>query len=141
MRNNSENVEAFGCIMAVVLLRVPPVGCHVRSSIHPSLRMTLNLRSHKSSSSIASLSASTTNAAATETSDRKLPVLLFDIMSTVVRDPFYEDVPAFFGYHKVFNFFGFLKWDSISFFFFFFFCFWSKVGFYRFGCSEFEKLK
>ncbi|CAA6668302.1 unnamed protein product [Spirodela intermedia] len=27
---------------------------------------------------------------------RKLPVLLFDIMDTVVRDPFYEDVPAFF---------------------------------------------
>ncbi|XP_022149951.1 LOW QUALITY PROTEIN: flavin mononucleotide hydrolase 1, chloroplatic [Momordica charantia] len=26
----------------------------------------------------------------------KLPVLLFDIMGTVVRDPFYDDVPAFF---------------------------------------------
>lgn len=29
-------------------------------------------------------------------STRKLPVLLFDIMGTIVRDPFYEDVPAFF---------------------------------------------
>jgi len=29
---------------------------------------------------------------------RKLPVLLFDIMDTIVRDPFYEDVPAFFVY-------------------------------------------
>ncbi|KAL0298433.1 UNVERIFIED_CONTAM: Flavin mononucleotide hydrolase 1, chloroplatic [Sesamum radiatum] len=29
---------------------------------------------------------------------RKLPVLLFDIMDTIVRDPFYHDVPAFFGY-------------------------------------------
>ncbi|PIN24852.1 putative hydrolase (HAD superfamily) [Handroanthus impetiginosus] len=28
---------------------------------------------------------------------RKLPVLLFDIMDTIVRDPFYHDVPAFFG--------------------------------------------
>lgn len=28
---------------------------------------------------------------------RKLPVLLFDVMDTIVRDPFYEDVPAFFG--------------------------------------------
>lgn len=28
----------------------------------------------------------------------KLPVLLFDIMDTIVRDPFYEDIPAFFGY-------------------------------------------
>lgn len=27
---------------------------------------------------------------------KKLPVLLFDIMDTVVRDPFYQDVPAFF---------------------------------------------
>ncbi|XP_038889795.1 flavin mononucleotide hydrolase 1, chloroplatic [Benincasa hispida] len=27
---------------------------------------------------------------------RKLPVLLFDIMDTLVRDPFYDDVPAFF---------------------------------------------
>ncbi|XP_057757008.1 flavin mononucleotide hydrolase 1, chloroplatic [Arachis stenosperma] len=26
----------------------------------------------------------------------KLPILLFDIMDTLVRDPFYEDVPAFF---------------------------------------------
>ncbi|KAL5769708.1 hypothetical protein ACOSP7_013862 [Xanthoceras sorbifolium] len=28
---------------------------------------------------------------------RKLPVLLFDIMDTIVRDPFYHDVPSFFG--------------------------------------------
>ncbi|GMH30037.1 hypothetical protein Nepgr_031880 [Nepenthes gracilis] len=28
---------------------------------------------------------------------RKLPVLLFDVMDTIVRDPFYEDIPAFFG--------------------------------------------
>lgn len=27
---------------------------------------------------------------------RKLPILLFDIMDTIVRDPFYQDVPAFF---------------------------------------------
>ncbi|XAR71160.1 Soluble epoxide hydrolase [Bertholletia excelsa] len=30
-------------------------------------------------------------------SNRKLPVLLFDVMDTIVRDPFYQDVPAFFG--------------------------------------------
>ncbi|KAF3788585.1 hypothetical protein EJ110_NYTH19048 [Nymphaea thermarum] len=28
---------------------------------------------------------------------KKLPILLFDVMDTIVRDPFYEDVPAFFG--------------------------------------------
>ncbi|KAL0921268.1 hypothetical protein M5K25_008325 [Dendrobium thyrsiflorum] len=27
---------------------------------------------------------------------RKLPVLLFDVMDTIVRDPFYYDIPAFF---------------------------------------------
>ncbi|KAJ4721488.1 Haloacid dehalogenase-like hydrolase family protein [Melia azedarach] len=32
-----------------------------------------------------------------ENQKRKLPILLFDIMDTVVRDPFYQDVPAFFG--------------------------------------------
>ncbi|XP_042518744.1 flavin mononucleotide hydrolase 1, chloroplatic-like [Macadamia integrifolia] len=26
----------------------------------------------------------------------KLPILLFDVMGTIVHDPFYEDVPAFF---------------------------------------------
>ncbi|KAK7243282.1 hypothetical protein RIF29_38075 [Crotalaria pallida] len=30
-------------------------------------------------------------------SQRKLPILLFDVMDTLVRDPFYHDVPAFFG--------------------------------------------
>nr|CAD1819965.1 unnamed protein product [Ananas comosus var. bracteatus] len=29
-------------------------------------------------------------------SSRKLPVLLFDVMDTIVRDPFYHDIPAFF---------------------------------------------
>jgi hypothetical protein len=25
------------------------------------------------------------------------PVLLFDVMGTIVRDPFFEEIPAFFG--------------------------------------------
>ena len=33
----------------------------------------------------------------TNNNKRKVPILLFDIMDTLVRDPFYEDVPAFFG--------------------------------------------
>ncbi|CAL9003758.1 unnamed protein product [Prunus brigantina] len=32
----------------------------------------------------------------TNTTTQKLPILLFDIVDTVVRDPFYHDVPAFF---------------------------------------------
>lgn len=35
--------------------------------------------------------------ASSGTTNRKLPILLFDIMDTIVRDPFYQDVPAFFG--------------------------------------------
>ncbi|KAL8171844.1 hypothetical protein V2J09_023648 [Rumex salicifolius] len=31
------------------------------------------------------------------TKERKLPILLFDVMDTIVRDPFFEDIPAFFG--------------------------------------------
>ncbi|XP_051138416.1 flavin mononucleotide hydrolase 1, chloroplatic [Andrographis paniculata] len=34
---------------------------------------------------------------AQQTTSRKLPILLFDIMDTLVRDPFYDDIPAFFG--------------------------------------------
>ena len=32
---------------------------------------------------------------------RKLPVLLFDVMDTIVRDPFYQDIPAFFGFESL----------------------------------------
>lgn len=34
---------------------------------------------------------------------RKLPVLLFDVMDTIVRDPFYQDIPAFFGFEIPIN--------------------------------------
>ncbi|KAL9234881.1 hypothetical protein vseg_009697 [Gypsophila vaccaria] len=33
----------------------------------------------------------------TENISRKLPILLFDVMDTIVRDPFYQDIPEFFG--------------------------------------------
>ncbi|XP_010930152.1 flavin mononucleotide hydrolase 1, chloroplatic isoform X2 [Elaeis guineensis] len=41
-----------------------------------------------------SMAASCSTSGLTE--HRKLPVLLFDIMDTIVRDPFYHDIPAFF---------------------------------------------
>ncbi|XVE62221.1 hypothetical protein DITRI_Ditri06bG0100900 [Diplodiscus trichospermus] len=50
----------------------------------PRNRMALNPRN---------ITASLNN----ETTTRKLPILLFDIMDTIVRDPFYHDIPAFFG--------------------------------------------
>ncbi|KAI6695505.1 hypothetical protein NL676_023215 [Syzygium grande] len=33
----------------------------------------------------------------TPRAERGRPILLFDVMDTIVRDPFYQDVPAFFG--------------------------------------------
>ncbi|XP_048324237.2 flavin mononucleotide hydrolase 1, chloroplatic isoform X2 [Ziziphus jujuba] len=83
-----------------VLLRLTCVCYPLRSSMQSAARMAMNPRSNKSSGSISCLSTSTsagTTQASTQIDNRKLPVLLFDIMSTVVRDPFYEDVPAFFG--------------------------------------------
>uniref|UniRef100_A0A1J3DC59 Bifunctional epoxide hydrolase 2 n=3 Tax=Noccaea caerulescens TaxID=107243 RepID=A0A1J3DC59_NOCCA len=41
--------------------------------------------------------ACTLSSTADVSRERKLPVLLFDVMDTIVRDPFYHDVPAFFG--------------------------------------------
>ena len=46
------------------------------------------------------------SSAGVDNTSRKLPVLLFDIMDTLVRDPFYDDVPAFFRCF-VFTFFFF----------------------------------
>nr|GME19150.1 flavin mononucleotide hydrolase 1, chloroplatic [Ipomoea batatas] len=42
-----------------------------------------------------SRSSSASSTMATD-AQRKLPILLFDVMDTLVRDPFYQDVPAFF---------------------------------------------
>lgn len=47
-------------------------------------------------SSITTAATTTSNISNTHTSRRKLPILLFDVMDTIVRDPFYQDVPAFF---------------------------------------------
>ncbi|XP_027927038.1 flavin mononucleotide hydrolase 1, chloroplatic [Vigna unguiculata] len=58
----------------------------------PTRRLCLKFRLKPSSSHSITTMALTNN-----TNERKLPVLLFDIMDTLVRDPFYQDVPAFFG--------------------------------------------
>jgi hypothetical protein len=38
------------------------------------------------------------SAAAEASRPRKMPVLLFDIMDTIVLDPFYHHIPAFFKF-------------------------------------------
>ncbi|XP_071710700.1 flavin mononucleotide hydrolase 1, chloroplatic [Rutidosis leptorrhynchoides] len=58
-------------------------------------------KSSRNSSSTTKMALHVTSAAAagggSAVIDRKLPVLLFDIMDTIVRDPFYHDIPEFFG--------------------------------------------
>ncbi|KAF8015410.1 hypothetical protein BT93_H1035 [Corymbia citriodora subsp. variegata] len=54
-----------------------------------STRMASILSNDCKMTSFAPLSSSREN--------RRLPILLFDIMDTIVRDPFYQDIPAFFG--------------------------------------------
>ncbi|KAL8253331.1 hypothetical protein R6Q59_037024 [Mikania micrantha] len=57
-----------------------PFICRSSSPKSPAIKMALNA-----------------SASASSIAERKLPVLLFDIMDTIVRDPFYHDIPAFFG--------------------------------------------
>ncbi|KAL5205059.1 hypothetical protein ABZP36_009930 [Zizania latifolia] len=49
-----------------------------------------------STTSAAAPTAAAAPAEAAPSRQRKLPVLLFDVMDTVVRDPFYHHIPAFF---------------------------------------------
>ncbi|XP_052135753.1 flavin mononucleotide hydrolase 1, chloroplatic [Oryza glaberrima] len=49
-----------------------------------------------STSATAPAAAAATAEASASRPPRKLPVLLFDVMDTVVRDPFYHHIPAFF---------------------------------------------
>lgn len=43
-----------------------------------------------------SISASSPSLTSVNSCKRKLPILLFDVMDTLVRDPFYDDIPSFF---------------------------------------------
>ncbi|PRQ41562.1 putative soluble epoxide hydrolase [Rosa chinensis] len=69
-----------------VFLRLPAIPFPLRnSSLHSSRGIKMALKTQKNTT--VSFSTATT---------RKLPILLFDIMDTIVRDPFYHDIPAFF---------------------------------------------
>ncbi|XP_028770635.1 flavin mononucleotide hydrolase 1, chloroplatic-like [Neltuma alba] len=76
--------------MAVVFsLRAPSICSNPRLSLCQNLYLNSNLLKMAKIGGVSST--------ATPNTDRKLPILLFDMMDTVVRDPFYHDVPAFFG--------------------------------------------
>ncbi|CAI9787146.1 unnamed protein product [Fraxinus pennsylvanica] len=70
------------------ILKLPP--------IQPPLafRSSTKMMPLKSGATITSLDDSNDK---NNTKTRKLPILLFDVMDTIVRDPFYHDIPAFFG--------------------------------------------
>ncbi|MED6224698.1 Flavin mononucleotide hydrolase 1, chloroplatic [Stylosanthes scabra] len=64
---------------------------------HPSIPKHFNFKFRfKPSSSLSSFSITNMSLPLSNSKKRKLPILMFDIMDTLVRDPFYEDVPAFF---------------------------------------------
>ncbi|KAK9293031.1 hypothetical protein L1049_021015 [Liquidambar formosana] len=76
--------------MMALLFRPATIFFHLKPS-SKSTKMALNINNK---GSIASFTTTTSTA---NTQRRKLPILLFDIMDTIVRDPFYHDIPAFFG--------------------------------------------
>lgn len=75
---------------------VPSISICCLFQTRPTRHLCLKFRlKHSLSYSITSMALTNNNN--TNTNERKLPILLFDIMDTLVRDPFYQDVPAFFG--------------------------------------------
>lgn len=73
---------------------VPSISICFLFQTRPTRHLCLKFRLKPSLSHSITSMALTNN---TTTNERKLPILLFDIMDTLVRDPFYQDVPAFFG--------------------------------------------
>lgn len=82
--------------MAAFSMRVPTTLSSTAIPLKPSSRKPTRISLNHSLKNITKrpLMASLSG----QTQQRKLPILLFDIMDTIVRDPFYQDVPAFFGY-------------------------------------------
>lgn len=89
-------------IMAL-LLRLPTICFPQRLSPNSTTRMALN------SPNISRVSfPDYSTKKSDELTNRKLPILLFDIMDTIVRDPFYHDVPTFFRYQNFYLLSSFL---------------------------------
>ncbi|KAK7340344.1 hypothetical protein VNO77_21046 [Canavalia gladiata] len=81
--------------MVLLGIGVPSISICCFFQTRPTRHLYLKFRLKPSRSNSSSISSSITSMALTN--NRKLPILLFDIMDTLVRDPFYQDVPAFFG--------------------------------------------
>lgn len=103
--------QVFGDWVLVVILsimalclRLPTICFPQRLSPNSTPRMSLN---PSDTSRVSFPDFSFTTKKSDQLTDRKLPILLFDIMDTIVRDPFYHDVPAFFRYQNFLTFFFF----------------------------------
>ncbi|KAL5538524.1 hypothetical protein UlMin_046095 [Ulmus minor] len=75
-----------------LFLRIPTIHFPLKPTLLPSSSARLALNSPNTNKASFPDTTSTSN----EFNARKLPILLFDVMGTIVRDPFYEDVPLFF---------------------------------------------
>ena len=80
--------------MVSLLPRAPYLACLGNPTARAS---TSSLRLPAMSSS-APAPAATAAAEPEASRPRKMPVLLFDVMDTVVRDPFYHHIPSFFQF-------------------------------------------
>lgn len=67
-----------------------------------------------SSSASASMSLNFINNRHTKPKQQqKLPILLFDVMDTIVRDPFYHDVPSFFRFIYIYMYMCMYVWMDL----------------------------
>jgi hypothetical protein len=58
--------------------------------------------SKRSSPHSVPMAASSSSSPISTSQQRRLPILLFDVMDTIVRDPFYHHIPAFFEFVSFF---------------------------------------
>ncbi|XP_021734403.1 flavin mononucleotide hydrolase 1, chloroplatic-like [Chenopodium quinoa] len=79
----------------MALLFKPTISFPLKFSLDPPKSNSRSSITMKDSVNCSNFSTIVDSSAAIE--KKKLPILLFDVMDTLVRDPFYHDVPAFFG--------------------------------------------
>ncbi|CAL5192775.1 unnamed protein product [Lathyrus oleraceus] len=79
-------------VLPSVGVQFTPFSIHRTHTTRPTTTTTTHsFKKHSLSNSTINMSSFPNN------TTRKLPILLFDIMDTIVRDPFYKDIPSFFG--------------------------------------------
>lgn len=107
----------FTVTMKMALLYKPTICFPHKFCLDPPKSIPRSSITMKDSINNTNLNTIVDSSAAME--ERKLPILLFDVMDTLVRDPFYHDIPDFFGYLSFPLFFSFFPsifiWDVFMF--------------------------